>query len=127
MNLPNGITGFYHSKNNTQHEVDGKQFKQECFTIVTSIGGKVLEFIDPTYPKNFYIVKVKVSEKQFQLLLNEHHPYLACAVLVEFGNIKVSDEMDLLNQFSLTYKVLSTGNLMNQYHSTLLILKVSMS
>ena len=59
MKLPNGITGFYHSKNNQPPKVDGKQFNQVCFAITTQNGGKVLEFREPQYPMNFYALKLR--------------------------------------------------------------------
>ena len=111
MNLPNGITGFFNSKNGQSPKVDGKQFKQVCFTISTRSRGKVLEFKEPQYPTNFYNVEVKIINKHLYILLNEHYPYLAFASVVEFGNIKFIDEPDLIKQFSSFYKVLGTKEL----------------
>jgi hypothetical protein len=111
MKLPNGITGFYNSKNNQPLKVDGKQFKQVCFTITTQSGGKVLEFKEPQYPINFYDVEVKVFDNHFHILLNEHYPYLAFASVVEFGKINFIDVPELLKQFSSFYKVLDVKEL----------------
>ncbi|MBP1993030.1 hypothetical protein [Paenibacillus eucommiae] len=111
MILPNGITGFYDSKNNKPPYVDGKQFKQICFAIATDNGGEVLEFREPQYPMNFYNVKVEIFNNHFHILLNEHYHYLAFAAIVEFGYINFIDESRLLKSFSSFYKVLSTKEL----------------
>lgn len=110
MKLPNGITGFYNRENNNPPKVDGKQFKQVCAANVNRCGGKVLEFKEPQYPMNFYDTEVKVFNKQFHILLNEHYPYLAFASVVEFGKIHFIDVPEL-KQFSLLYHVLSVKEL----------------
>lgn len=110
MKLPNGITGFYNSENNKPPKVDGKQFKQVCATIVNRSGGKMLEFKEPQFPMNFFVTEVKVFNKQFHILLNEHFPYLAFASVVEFGRINFIDVPELI-QFSSLYKVLRVREL----------------
>lgn len=117
MKLPNGITGFYSSKNNRPSKVDGRQFRQVCFSITTRFGGKVLDFKEPEYPTNFYKVDVKLYNKQFHILLNEYYPYLGFASVVEFENIKFIDVPDLSREFSSFYKVLSV----NELHKPLVI------
>ncbi|KGM45228.1 hypothetical protein P9D43_22580 [Neobacillus niacini] len=110
MKLPAGITGFYDLKNNQPPNVDGKQFKQVCSTLVNRSGGKVLEFKEPQYPMNFYDIEVKAFNKHFHILLNEHYPYLAFASVVEFGKINFIDVPEL-KQFRSLYKVLSVREL----------------
>ncbi|HWO95856.1 MAG TPA: hypothetical protein VNM45_05895 [Bacillus sp. (in: firmicutes)] len=111
MKFPNGITGFYNSKNNKPPKVDGKRFKQVCLTIINRSGGKVLKFKEPQYPMNFYDAEVKVFNKHFHILLNEHYPYLAFASVVEFGKINFIDVPELLKQFNSFYKVLGVKEL----------------
>jgi len=110
MKLPNGITGFYNSESNKPPKVDGKQFKHVCATIVNRSGGQVLNFRIPQYPMNFYDAEVKVSNKHFHILLNEHYPYLAFSSVVEFGNVNFIDVPEL-NQFSSLYRVLNVKEL----------------
>ncbi|WP_041964138.1 hypothetical protein [Mesobacillus selenatarsenatis] len=110
MKLHNGITGFYSSKNNKPPKVDGKQFKQVCATIVNNSGGNLFEFKEPQYPMNFYDTEVKVFNKHFHIILNEHYPYLAFASVVRFGKINFIDVPEL-KQFCSLYKVLSVKEL----------------
>jgi hypothetical protein len=109
MNLPNGITGFYNLKKNQPPKVDGKQFKQLCFAIITRNGGKVLEFKEPQYPMNFYDVEVKIFNKDYHILLNEYYPYLVFASSVNCGKIIYVDEPQLSRDFIPYYKVLSVS------------------
>lgn len=110
MKLPAGITGFYDSKYNQPPNVDGKQFKRVCATLVNRSGGKVLAFKEPHYPMNFYDTEVKVFNKHFHILLNEHYPYLAFASIVEYGKINFMDVPEL-KQFPSPYNVLSVKEL----------------
>lgn len=111
MKLPNGITGFYDSKTNIPPQIDGKQFQQLCFDFASRNRGKVVDFITPQYPSNFYYAQVDVLGNLFYILLNEHYPYLAFASAVEFGNIKFIDRPVLNEQFSSFYRILGVGKL----------------
>ncbi|MET3696541.1 hypothetical protein SAMN05877753_103213 [Bacillus oleivorans] len=70
----------------------------------------MLEFKEPQYPMNFYDTEVKVFNKHFHILLNEHYPYLSFASVVEFGKINFIDVPEL-KQFNSFYKVLSVKEL----------------
>ncbi|MBA4536841.1 hypothetical protein H1Z61_06730 [Bacillus aquiflavi] len=107
MELLNGITGFYHYKNNGPSKVDGKQFKQLCFTITIQNRGEVLAFKEPQYPMNFYYVLVKVFKRKFYILLHNQYPYLAFASDIEFAKINFIDVPELAKQFNPFYQVLS--------------------
>jgi hypothetical protein len=107
MELPNGVTGFYYSEVNKPPQVDEKQFKQLCFNIVSSNGGKILEFNPPRSPANFYYALVEMHDKRFYILLNEHYPFLAFASAVESGNINFIDIPALFEQFMPFYQVIS--------------------
>ncbi|MEI5906647.1 hypothetical protein WAK64_06200 [Bacillus spongiae] len=111
MKLSNGVTGFYNSEVNTLPQVDGKQFKQLCFDVISRNNGKVVDFITPQYPTNFYYAHVEIEDNQFYILLNEHFPYLAFASIVEFGNIKFINKPVLYEKFSSLYRVIGTGEL----------------
>jgi hypothetical protein len=111
MKLHKGITGFHNSKDNKPPKIDGKQFKRVCAATVIRSGGKLLEFREPQYPLNFYEAEVKVFNKQFSILLNEHYPYIAFASVVEFGKIKFINAPELISQLSPFYKVLSVKEL----------------
>ncbi|MCA1201953.1 hypothetical protein ACTHAL_000786 [Priestia flexa] len=111
MKLPNGVTGFYDSKVNKPPQVDGKQFKQLCFDFASRNSGKVIDFITPQYPSNFYYAHVEIVGNQFYILLNEHYPYLAFASIVEFGNIKFINRPVPYEKFSSFYRVIGTGEL----------------
>jgi hypothetical protein len=106
MILPNGITGSYDSESIKPPQVNGKLFKQLCFEFASCNGGKVIDFNEPKYPINFYIVKFEILDNQFFVLLNEHYPYLAFASDVEFGNINFIDRPVSYEYFSEFYKVL---------------------
>jgi hypothetical protein len=107
IKLPNGVTGFYDSKHNQPPKIDGKQFKQLCFTVITGNGGKIMTFKEPQITANFFDAEVKVSNKHMHILLNAHYPFLAFASFVNFGNIEFIDAPQLYRDFSPYYKVLS--------------------
>jgi len=111
MKLPNGVTGFYHSKANKPPQVDGKQFKQVCFDIASRNGGKVIDFNPSQYPMNFYKARVEIFNNRFYILLNGHYPYLAFASAVELGNINFIDIPVLFEQFSPFYQVIGAVEL----------------
>ncbi len=116
LKLPNGVTGFYNAKHNKPPTIDGKQFKQQCFSIIKRNNGKVLEFIEPQFATNFLNVEVKVFNKHLHILLNEHYPFLAFASFVDFENIIFIDEPELSKQFSPFYKVLGMEELNEQLY-----------
>ncbi|WP_226671110.1 hypothetical protein [Metabacillus litoralis] len=111
MKLPNGITGFYDSKKNKLPQVDGMQFKQLCYGFASRHNGKILNFIKPQYPTNFYYAQVQMEDHTFFILLNEHYHYLAFAEKVEFGNITFINTTVLDEQFSTFYQVMDPGEL----------------
>jgi len=111
MKLPNGVTGFYDSIVNKPPQVDGKQFKQLCFDFTSRNRGKVIDFITPQSPTNFYYAQVEILRNRLCILLNEHYPYLAFASKVEFGNITFIDRPVFHEHFSSFYQVLGTGEL----------------
>ncbi|MFP7298591.1 hypothetical protein [Neobacillus niacini] len=108
MKLPNGVSGFYDFEGNKPPRIDGKQFKQLCYQIAASNGGRVIEFNLPQASANFYTVQVKMFDGVFYLLLNEHYPYLAFAAAVESGDIQFVDIPALAEKFSPYYHVLDT-------------------
>ncbi|MBY0097999.1 hypothetical protein [Mesobacillus maritimus] len=111
MILPNGVTGFYDSESKKPPQVNGKLFKQLCFEFASWNGGKVIDFNEPKYPRNFYFAKFEIHNNQFFVLLNEHYPYLAYASVVEFGNITFIDKPVSHENFSDFYKVLGKVDL----------------
>ncbi|MBS4220748.1 hypothetical protein KHA96_20835 [Bacillus sp. FJAT-49711] len=120
MKLPNGITGFYGSKANTPPQVDGKQFKQLCFDFASRNRGKVIDFVTPRYPSNFYYAYVDILGNRFYILLNEHYPYIAFASIVEFGNIKFIDRPVLNEQFSSFYQIMGNDELNVPFNKNLI-------
>lgn len=110
MKLPNGITGFYNSENKPPN-VDGKHFNQVCVTALSRLGGEVLMFKEPKYPTNFYDAKVKLRNRIFHILLNEHYPYVAFASAVEYEKIRFIDDAELFKQLSPFYHVLLSSEL----------------
>ncbi|MFS0634464.1 hypothetical protein AB1K84_01060 [Mesobacillus foraminis] len=111
--LLNGITGFYDSSGNKPPELNRKQVKEDCFSLISGYGGEVLEYQEPCYPMNFYNVIVKLETKQLHLLLNQFYPFMAFAVS-DFTqeNIRFIDEPRLEQMFSPFYDVLSTRHLL---------------
>jgi len=111
MRLPNGITGFYDSNHTKPSQMDSKQFKQLCFTVMLTEGGKVIELKEPENPRNFFEAEIQIFNSKLHILLNEHHPYIAFASSVNFKDIVYIDEPQLSNEFSKYYKVLSVEEL----------------
>lgn len=111
MKLPNGVTGFYCAKHNKPSTIDEKQFKQICFSLISSNGGEVLDFKEPQVATNFFDVEAKVFNKHLHILLNAHYPFMAFAYDVEYGKITFIDEPELFKQFSPFYNVLNTKEL----------------
>lgn len=110
LKLPNGITGFF-EKQDEPPKMDGRQFKQLCFSIANNNGGSVLIYKEPQAGTNFYHTEVNVFNKHLHLLLNAHYPFLAFASVVNYGQIDFVDEPQLFEQFSTYYRVLGTVEL----------------
>ena len=111
VNLPSGVTGFYHSEAEKPPKVEGKQFKQLIFDLIISSGGKVICFNTPQYSANFYYTQVEISGDRLYILLNEHYPYLAFASTVEYGDIKFIDNNLLYERFSPFYQIITSVEL----------------
>ncbi|MBA9027440.1 hypothetical protein [Peribacillus huizhouensis] len=114
MKFPNGITGFYEQQCEPP-KIDGKQFKQLCFSIIKNNEGTVLEFKAPTEVTNFFDVEVNVINKHFHILLNAYYPLLTFSSVVNFGEINFIDEPHLYKEFSPFYSVLGTTELNEQF------------
>jgi hypothetical protein len=110
LKLPNGITGFF-EKQDEPPKIDGKQFKQLCFSIANNNGGSVLNFKESQAGTNFYHAEVNVFNMHLHLLLNAHYPFLAFASVVNYGQIDFVDEPQLFDQFITYYRVLDTKEL----------------
>lgn len=126
MNLPYGITGFYRSEDSKPPNVNGKQFKQLCFDLVSLNGGKVRSVTSPQYPANFYCAQVEFSGTLIYILLNEHYPYLAFASSVEFGDIKFIDVPALHALFDPYYQVIDVAEL-NASVNHILLMKMELN
>ncbi|WHZ03016.1 hypothetical protein QNH48_29570 [Neobacillus sp. YX16] len=111
MELPNGVSGFYHSEASKPPQIDGKQFKKLCYHFAACNGGKVINFNLSHSSANFYYAQVEIFDLEFYILLNEHYPYLAFADAIESGDIQFVDIPSLSEQFSLYYHVLDTKEL----------------
>jgi hypothetical protein len=110
LKLVNGITGFFNSPDNEPPNVDVKQFKKICFTIIQQYKGKVLDFKEPNFT-NYYVVDTNVLNKHFYILLNAHYPIMTFAASVEGGYLVFKDEPELSKQFSPFYTVLDSKEL----------------
>jgi hypothetical protein len=110
LKLPNGITGFFETQDEPP-TIDGKQFKQLCFSLVNNRGGAVLNFKEPQEGTNYYHAEVNVFNKHLHFLLNAHYPFLAFASVVNYGQIHFVDEPQLFVQFITYYHVLDTKEL----------------
>ena len=111
MILPNGVTGFYSAKHNKPPTIDEKQFKQNCFSLISSIDGEILEFKGPQVDTNFFDVKAKISNKHMHMLLDVHYPFMTFANEVEYGKIAFINEPELDKLFGSIYNVLGTKEL----------------
>lgn len=111
MILPNGISGFYDAESNKPPSVNGDQFKHLCVEFASFNGGKLIEFSQPHYPRNFYFSKFNISGKQLYVLLNEHYPFVAFASFVDIENIMFIDRPQLDEHFSDYYTVLGKKEL----------------
>lgn len=111
MELPYGITGFYKAGDVPPPKVNERQFRQLCFEIIKRNHGGDIKFYSPEYPQNFYKVRFEIHDRQFYILLNEHYPYLAFALIVQYGNIQFIDFPDLSREFPPSYMVLKTSEL----------------
>ena len=111
MILPNGVTGFYSTKHKKPPTIDEKQFKQNCFNLISSINGEILEFKGQQISTNFFDVAAKISNKHIHILLNVHYPFMAFASEVECGEIVFINESELNKLFSPFYTVLDKKEL----------------
>lgn len=110
MILLNGVTGFY-SANQQPPSMDEKQFKQNCYSLISSMDGDVLSFQGAQAASNFFNAEAKLLNKHLHILLNAHYPFMAFACKVDYGKIIFYDEPELLKLFSPYYTVLGTDEL----------------
>lgn len=61
MELPNGITGYFDSLKNCPPEMNGTEFKKICNCAVLRKRGRMIDFIPPYYPANFYYAFLEVG------------------------------------------------------------------
>ena len=110
MILLNGVTGFY-SVNQQPPSMDEKQYKQNCYSLISSMDGDVLSFQGAQTAANFFNTEVKVLNKHLHILLNEHYPFMAFTCKFDYGKTIFYDEPELLKLFSPYYTVLGTDEL----------------
>ena len=78
MILPRGITGFWNG-NTAPPFLDGKAFRQMCYSIAMENGGVVTEVDTDTAARNFYSAKLSRYDQSVFILQNIHYPYIAFA------------------------------------------------
>lgn len=110
MLLKRGITGLYESGYGL-NELDGKYFKQICYLAVKNLNGSVVSFEEPSYPKNYYTVRIETTNLKRYILLNNHYPFMAFATSVNSFKITFIDDVELLKEFKEFYPVLSVKQL----------------
>ncbi|ADH98410.1 hypothetical protein [Salisediminibacterium selenitireducens] len=109
MELPNGITGYFDSLKNCPPEMNGTEFKKICNCAVLRKRGRMIDFIPPYYPANFYYAFLEVGGEAVYVLMNRHYPFLAFASQVELGCIEFKNPpLLLIEEFEPYYFVLTT-------------------
>lgn len=91
--------------------VDGNQFKKFCYSIVTSLGGRVLSYREPVVAQNYYYAEVSLSnEDGLYILLNSIYPFIAFTTSPVPFNMTFVDQKQLratINQlYGEVYRVL---------------------
>jgi hypothetical protein len=109
--LPNGISGFYNSKDNEPHFLKRNDVRREFYSAVNKLGGKIVNFKDVEYPQSFFEGEFKIKGKHIYALFNGQYPFMALASKVDYFNIEFIDEPDLSRAFTKYFRVLSVNEL----------------
>lgn len=91
MELPYGVSGFYHSDEPKPPDMEVGKYKKLCDALANELNGELTDFNDSLYPANFHKAHFKFPEREICLLMNKHYPLLAFAVTVETMKIEFLD------------------------------------
>ena len=109
MRLPNGVTGFFSSSDSHLTQMDERQFRQYCYSVVNYNDGKLNNLKESEYPMNFYHAHITFKNGDFHILLNKHYPLLAFASSVNNECIEFIDVPSQIELLFSTYEVLHTS------------------
>lgn len=107
MRLPMNITGLANSKMDL-NKMDGNLFEKLGYEIARKLQGKVIGYIPPSYPLNYFRLDIKKDENTISILLHEHFPHVAIASYENELQMHFLDHEDLMTELRTYYTVLET-------------------
>ena len=107
MRLPMNITGLANSKMDL-NKMDGNLFKKLGYEIARKLQGKVISYIPPSYPLNYFRLDIKIDENTISILLHEYFPYVAIALYRNELQMDFFDHEDLMTELRVYYTVLES-------------------
>lgn len=110
VKIPPHITGLKAIHLNSHNENETRRI---FYDVLRTCKFKIVEWIQPHYPKNFFEVIVIIDDKEFVILLHEFYPFLAFADKNVEGKLIFSfiDMPILESEFEAYYQVLSKAYL----------------
>jgi len=117
MRLPMNITGISSSSANLK-QMDGSLFKKLGYDIARKLHGKVINFIPPSYPLQYYRLELQIGEQKKSILLHEYFPFVAVAIYENELQMQFLDDKEIMNVLSPYYTVLETDFLNEPFDST---------
>lgn len=105
MQLPMYITGIASRPINLK-KMDGDLFKKLGYEIARKFNGKVISYIPPSYPLNYFRLEIQLAEKPTTILLHEYFPYVAIVTYENELQMRFFDAEDIMNELKPYYTVL---------------------
>lgn len=112
--LKRGVTGFWNKESeeivvNTEARV--ANFKSWCYTNVLQLGGKLIEWYEPTSFISYAHARVKLSGEELYILHHDVYDYIAFAKNIEMTNLHFINHKELNVLFNEQFQVLSRETL----------------
>lgn len=107
MRLPMNITGLANSKMDL-NKMDGNLFKRLGYEIARKLKGKVIDYIPPSYPLNYFRLDIKIDENTISILLHKYFPLVALASYENELQMHFLDHVHLMTELRTCYTVLET-------------------
>lgn len=108
MRLPMNITGLANSVIE-MNEMDGGLFKKLGYEIARKINGKIIGFISPSYPLNYFRMDIEVDKKVVSILLHQYFPYAAIVLYDNELQLQFIECDNLFTELSPYYTVLEAA------------------
>ena len=106
MQLPRGITGFYHRNEilpTSLSDDDIKDLKTHCFSIARNLHGKAGNIFKPIFTSNYHQVDMNINSLNFSILINDYYNYVGVVETSGSSELKFVPN-DFIERYFLDHK-----------------------